>query len=130
MPFFRNELSKNFRGPFYDDVIFEKIRGSFYDYIKWVIFLIARRTQIKAKDLKLMLVIFRDIVWEIKFWLEGPNQIKSSDLMEWNMRKILVIISSFYDHHRRRYRVITFFIPSPVDFYDSWGTFLGKFCCK
>ena len=47
--------------------------------------------------------IFRDIVWEIKFWLESPNQIKISDLMEWSMRKILVIISSFYDHHRRRY---------------------------
>ena len=58
--------------------------------------------------------IARDIVWEIKFWLEGLNQIKISELMEWNMRKILVIISSFYDHHRRRYSVITFSYPVPL----------------
>ena len=30
------------------------------------------------------------------------------------MRKILVIISIFYDHHKRRYSAITFFIPSAV----------------
>ena len=31
------------------------------------------------------------------------------------MRKILVIISSFYDHHKRRYIFITFIIPSAAE---------------
>ena len=77
-------------------------------------------------------VICRDIVWEINFWLESPNQIKISELIEWDTRKILVLISTFYDHQKRRYSVITFFMPGHVKnvFYDSWWTFLGKFCCK
>ena len=42
------------------------------------------------------------------------------------MRKILVLISTFYDHHKRRYSVFTFFIPSAVKpvFYDPCETFL------
>ena len=34
--------------------------------------------------------------------------------MKLNMRKILVIFSSFYDHHKRRFSIIMFFMPSPV----------------
>ena len=51
----------------------------------------------------------RDIVWEINFWLKSPNKIKIAELIEWNMRKILVLIPFFYDRHKRRYGVITFF---------------------
>ena len=76
--------------------------------------------------------ISRDISWEMNFWLESRKQIKISELIKWDMRKILVLISTFYDHHKRRYGVFTFFIPSAVKpvFYDPSETFLSKFCCK
>ena len=74
----------------------------------------------------------RDISLKMNFWLGSRKKMKISELMEWDMSKILVIISSFYDHHKRRYSVITFFVPSAVNtvFYDSRQTFLDKFSCN